>query len=176
MNDNLEKYIKENKSEFDDLTPNRHVWKHIELSLDHAGQRKAWIKNVMKIAAAFITILGVGVIIGWYVGRSDFNKNNLATSPKMLELKSVEENYVKQLNVKLNTIEDKTSKISVEKELNDLDIIYEELRTELRQAENSNLDVLIDAMIKNNKTKAEMLEFILQKQKLNKNEIEKLSI
>jgi len=34
MQDNLEKFIKDNRNKFDDLTPNKDVWKGIDQNID----------------------------------------------------------------------------------------------------------------------------------------------
>ena len=70
----------------------------------------------------------------------------------------------------MNEIKDPESKTNVVNDLKQLDEIYTQLKAEIIRSGYANSDIIIQAMIKNQKTKTEILENILNKQNQIKNE------
>ncbi|MBL0024711.1 MAG: hypothetical protein IPO98_06650 [Saprospiraceae bacterium] len=75
-----------------------------------------------------------------------------------------------QVSNKLNQVNDPASKVNVTQDLKQLDEVYLQLKEEIISSGYSNSDILIQAMIKNYRTKVDILENILNKQNQIKNE------
>jgi hypothetical protein len=177
MSNHLEEFIKHNRAQFDDHKPDRSIWLEIERNLDKESKRDKIFKiSFLKIAASVVFILSVGVLIGINYATSSKNEINYAISPEMKQYKETEAYYQTQVNLKLNELKDPGTKLNVEKDLKQLDEIYNQLKTEMMNTEYTNSSMMIDAMIKNHKTKVEILENILNKQNQINNETDVISL
>ncbi|MBK9256673.1 MAG: hypothetical protein IPM42_14390 [Saprospiraceae bacterium] len=176
MKDHIEKFIQDNREEFDFLTPDAHIWNRIERQLDHKKERRTIFMWSSRIAAIMVTVLVVGIVIGLSLGHKNSSDINYALSPELKSLQETENYYQQQVSVKLNEVKSIQPESNIENDLKQLDEIYEELKSELIKSNYSNSEIMINAMIKNHKTKVEILESILEKQNKNKNEIDKISI
>ncbi|MBK8625234.1 MAG: hypothetical protein IPN86_06645 [Saprospiraceae bacterium] len=175
MSNNLEDFIKANRVQFDDQRPDRSIWLEIERNLDKETKSERIFKiSFLKIAASVIFILSLGVLIG--INMAPKNELNYAISPEMKQYKETENYYRTQVNLKLNELKDPLTKSNVEKDLKQLDEIYLQLKSEMMNSEYTNSEMMIDAMIKNHKTKVEILESILNKQNQIHNETEIISL
>jgi hypothetical protein len=166
MKDRLEKYIVEHKEEFSDREAPSALWDKIEIQLD--GQQPE--KKIKSIRPLFIFISGMAasLIIGilgvvGYQYTSGDKYTRMVSSPSIVEYQKLEEYYIREVNHKLKNL----SAIKVDKTIKDditqLDAIYHELKAELLASGNMNNHEIIEALIKNYKTKIELLEFIQQK-------------
>lgn len=173
---NIEDFIRQHKSEFDSDIPDNRVWGRIENRLESKDQSKVIIMWATKIAAAFIVVLVCGVLLGIMISRQTPNNIEYSASPELQKFKETESYYQQQVSLKLGQLQDSNTKSTVEEDLQNLDEIYQQLREEMIQSNYSNSDILINAMIKNHKTKVEILENILEKQNTQSNEIQKISI
>lgn len=173
---NIEDFIRQHKSEFDSDIPDNRVWDRIENRLESKDQSKVIIMWATKIAAAFIVVLVCGVLLGIMISRQTPNNIEYSASPELQKFKETESYYQQQVSLKLGQLQDSNTKSTVEEDLQNLDEIYQQLREEMIQSNYSNSDILINAMIKNHKTKVEILENILEKQNTQSNEIQKISI
>ena len=167
--DRLEKFIEDHKSEFDDKTPESSIWLSIQSDLDKENKVKSLHFGIWKIAAGFIIILCCGILIGVNLQSSDANID-YTRSPELKQFKDTETYYQTQVSLKINDIKDPASKANVTEDLKQLDEIYQQLKAEIINNGYANSDVLIQAMIENHKTKADILENILNKQNQIKNE------
>jgi hypothetical protein len=178
MQDKLEKFIKENREEFDFHIPDPQIWNRIEKQLDAKKEKgRVWLLAT-RMAAAIVTILAVGILIGIQISRRDVHQINYALSPVLKSYQETEQYYQQQVNLKLEEVKALQPESNIEQDLKQLDEVYNELKEELIRSNYSNSEVMINAMIKNHKTKVEILESILEKQKQNKlkNENENISI
>lgn len=166
---NLEQYIRDNKQAFDDKSPDRSIWLSIEGELNR--KEKTWIIAIKpwKAAAATVLVLSCGVLIGLNF-RSDKTQLDYARNKDFEQFKDTENYYQTQVNLKLSEINDPQAKINVMNDLKQLDEIYSELKAEIIRSGYTNSDIILEAMIKNQKTKTEILENILNKQNQIKNE------
>ncbi len=174
MEDRLKKIVEEKREEWDDATPGAHIWKQIQMSMVHQLEKKHWYYKISKIAAVGITILSVGIITGIYIGSNRSANMDVATQTRFKHLEQDKDQFARQVNVKLNAINDQESKRSIEADIKNLDEIYDQLRQEMIKSDNANMDLIINAMINNHQTKVEMLEYILQKQNQHKNEVKSI--
>ena len=167
---NLEQFIRENKDQFDDQRPDRSIWLEIERNLDKPTENKNIFRlSFFKIAASVVLTLSVGVLIGINYSASS-KEMNYTISPEMKQYKETEAFYNTQVSRKLDQLTDPTIKRNVENDLNQLDEIYNELKSEMLNTQYTNSSMMIDAMIQNHKTKVEILENILNKQNQIKND------
>lgn len=167
---NLEQFIRENKDQFDDQRPDRSIWLEIERNLDKPTENKNIFRlSFFKIAASVVLTLSVGVLIGINYSASS-KEMNYTISPEMKQYKETEAFYNTQVSRKLEQLTDPTIKRNVENDLNQLDEIYNELKSEMLNTQYTNSSMMIDAMIQNHKTKVEILENILNKQNQIKND------
>lgn len=179
MNKNkIEEYISQNRAEFDQDSPPPMIWMNIEKHLDE--QRKGAvvhqmyrhsIMRIMQIAAMFVVVLGVGLLIGLQL-----NKGNTYANPQLQEFVEAEKHYSKEVDkmwtvVKTSGVEEEDS---IQEDLNALDAIYNELKNELISNPKANTEHVVNAMIKNYRAKIDILETVLNKhntEKTNNNQI-----
>lgn len=172
MNNKLEDFIHQHRQAFDTKSPDPMVWMDIESRLDKMGKHKVFPLMFLKIAAVFAVILCCGIIIGLNMQYSHRTQLDYTASPELRQLKDAETYYKLQVNQKYNELNDTVTKANVAEDLKQLEAIYEQLKSEMISSEYTNSEVLINAMIKNHKTKIDILESILNKQKNSKNENE----
>jgi hypothetical protein len=86
------------------------------------------------------------------------------------EFHTIERQYISEVNNKMQDLEALKIDKTILDDLSQLDAIYMELKSELLSSGGMNQDEIIGALIKNYKTKIELLEFIQQKYEHNKEE------
>ena len=172
----IEKFIQENRSSFDDKMPDRSIWLGIEQKLDKEEHHKIFQLRWFKVAASVILILCCGILIGLNINDTGNSGINYAANAELMKFKDAESYYDLQVSMRYNELKDTTAKANVDEDLKQLDLIYQQLKDEMIRSNYTNTEILIDAMIKNHKTKIEILENILNKQNQNKNENESMSL
>ena len=183
--DKLGAFINANKSAFDDLTAPKGLWDQIEPELDPKpkGYRK-WIIGTVGI---------IIVVAGAYVmGQQSISKdtpNNeiqqfLKDQDKALEyanlpdFKETRRYFDMQIVQVYNEVISKSADATLLEDINQLDIIEQELREELREAEGVYKEHVLQAMIQNQQTKLNLLLDVLdqmnQSEQQKKNNYENL--
>ncbi len=163
----IEKYIKEHRTDFDSATPDNRVWYRIESQLGPTN-KKVRSLHIFKYAAAILVFVAAGFLIGTTTSSVP---DKMASVNSYLQTKPFLESQVNSRLVQLtdqNLIDDE-----VKKDLESLDEVYLELQKELTGSNYENSDVLIHAMIENYRTKIKILERILEKKSLHE-DFEKL--
>jgi len=176
MKDKLESFISENREGFDPYLPDKNIWYRLENQLDRKDQSKIILIWSTKIAAVLVAVLVCGIVLGISISKSNSSDINYASSPALQKYQETEQYYQQQVNLKLGELKDSNTISTVEVDLKQLDEIYNQLRQEMIQSNYTNTEVMINAMIKNQKTKIEILENILSKQNKVSNDTEKISI
>lgn len=162
--DQLEKFIVENKEQFNDHLPSPDVWANIEKGLSEEKAKRFSITKFLGAGAAAIGLLLMGVWFGINFKVDDMDR--AISNSSFADYKQTEQYYSMQVNNYVQEINKIDSEIKIEDELEQLDEVYEELRDELINAEIRNQDVIINAMINNYQIKIGMLERILEKTKV----------
>ena len=181
MEDRLEKYIERNISSFSNAEPPRSLWDSIEKQLDieQPQQKRRSIRPLYIFVsgmAASLLIGIIGVFAYEYVETNEFGGITVST-PAMKEYKELEKYYIQEVNTRMDNLEALQVDKTIEDDLMQLDAIYQELKAELLASGNMNNHEIIEALIKNYKTKIELLEFIQNKYaKSKKNEEETINI
>ncbi len=170
MKDRLEKFILENREEFDMHEPGQGIWEKIEKNIK-PKKTVNW-RMVIGRAAAVILIFAASYMVHDILEGSN---REIAHSRKrkekeliIPELKEAEVYYSNLINEKLQEIkpmfsEDPTLEREIRYDLNQLDSIYEELRNDLR--DNIANQEVIEAMIQNYRLRLSILEDVLSQLK-----------
>jgi flagellar basal body-associated protein FliL len=165
-NDRLEKFVNENRHEFDDMEPSDKVWESINRRLDQQAVKKPNKLIWMRIAAAVIVILAIPAII-YLPGNSDMKQSakKQAVDPEVQELIEAEAYYAQEVSGKLAEIQKcykvyPEIKVEVEDDLKELESMYHSLKNDLK--ENISNKEVIEAMIENNRNRMKLVDDVLE--------------
>jgi len=158
--DNLDKYIAENRSAFDDKEVPSLLWDAIERDIKPPPTKMYSLRFILSIAASAVILLGIGLGMGMYMSQPKLEDRILAVHPDYLE---AEQHYQHQINVKLNEVKSLGVDQYVTPDLSELDAVYQELKNELLNSGVKNDEVIVEAMIDHYKSKLEILEIVLNK-------------
>lgn len=172
--DNLEKFISGHRSEFDSENPPPMVWMNLEKELSKEQNKddnkniiyelgRTNLMRVMQVAAMFIVVMGVGLMIGVQINKD----GNVYHNTNLKEFVEAERHYNYKIDnmwtaVKASEIDDADE---LAEDLESLDAIYDELKKELLSGNKSNTNEVVNSMIDNYRTKIEILETVLNKTK-----------
>ena len=164
MKDKLERFISDNRSAFDDAEPNPLMWLDIDKKLGSTRQpiQIRRLVRVMAVAASFVIVLAAGMLIGLNLNQ-DAPDDWLTDNPEYTELKEAEHYFQKQVDYRMNQIADPVVQEDVKQDLNQLDVVYNEMKSELLSSPNKDNSAIIQAMIDNYRIRIDMLETILEK-------------
>lgn len=163
--DKLEKYIRENQELFDSAKPSSDLWNKINDKIDTKREeplnqtKLVWM--ITKFAAAFAVVLASGVVIGYYINNNQ--SNGASNDPIFQEYIDVEKKYVKDINYKMNALSVHDVDPQVNRDLMQLDEVYEELKKDLYQGAAVNNGKIIEALLMNYQEKVEILEKVLSR-------------
>ncbi|MBI1226164.1 MAG: hypothetical protein GC192_13095 [Bacteroidetes bacterium] len=160
--ENLEKFIRENRAEFDTGVPSLDVWANLDRHLDRQrpSGRVVWMRR-LRVAAAVLVLLTAGGIGGAYLFNPHKSVESLSdVSPEHAEM----ERYLSsQVNAKLAKLASYKQDGIVKADIKELDETYEELRHELENAPEGAEEKIVQAMIETYQTKINILEQVLEK-------------
>ncbi len=177
--DRLEKYISEHIDAFDSHDTPPMVWDKINDRLGEKKNRRIRLFRMLKVAAVGFIVLSAGLLIGLQLANNDPTKS----SKNLMEFVQAEQYYKNQVNVKWSEYQSLGVETnSVAEDLLQLDDIYKEMKNELLENPDMNSKKVINALIKNYRTKIDLLETVLDKTKnrnlsnlnINENELEKI--
>ncbi|MCF8245729.1 MAG: hypothetical protein K9J37_14130 [Saprospiraceae bacterium] len=160
--DNLEKFIRENRPDFDSGVPSLDVWANLDRHLDRQrpSARVVWMKR-LRVAAAVLVLVTAGGFGGAYLTNSSKSVESLAdVSPEHAEMEryfntQVEEKLAKLASYKQDGI--------VKADIQELDETYNQLKHELENAPEGAEEKIVQAMIETYQTKINILEQVLEK-------------
>jgi len=100
MQDNLEKFVKEHRDEFDDLSPNEHVWEgiHKKLSSDVRSKQKMF---VWQAAAVILFVFSAGLMLYINIDMLVSNENTVVYDTEFIE---TEHYYASVINTRQQLI------------------------------------------------------------------------
>ncbi len=159
---NLEKFILENRADFDADVPSLNVWANLDRHLDHQRptMRLVWMKR-LRAAAAVLVLLMAGGAVGAYLTNQSKSVESLAdVSPEHAEM---ERYFSSQVQEKLAKLASYKQDGVVKADIKELDESYEQLRQELQDAPEGAEEKIIQAMIETYQTKINILEQVLEK-------------
>lgn len=172
MNNDLEKFIRKNRNDFDDAKPSEEVWKNIDRSLPAKKQPKRFtITDIYKwSAAAAIVFIALTSIYFLSIRKYSHEDPSMNTGPEKAapysinnmslefaaEFKQASEAVkIRQQELKTAIANDPALYRKFQADLNTLDSAYKLLRDQAGQTVNP--DVIIKAMIENLQLQSELL-------------------
>ena len=158
--DKLEQFITTNRKSFDQSMPDAAIWAKIDQQLPKQETKIFSIRRILSVAASVCLLVGMGIAIGLYMAAPN-QVNSLADiSP---EYEQIETFYANKVNYKIAQLAkfNKNSNPLLQKDLKELDLWLQQLHTELSEVPKSNRENVINAIIKNYKTKLQVLETVL---------------
>lgn len=159
---NLEKFIQENRAEFDSAVPSLEVWAKLDQHLDRQRPmgKVVWMRR-LRAAAAVLLLLAAGGAMGAYLTNQGKAVNSLSdVSPEHAEM---EQYFSSQVEEKLAKLANYHQDGVVKADLAELDQAYEQLKKELETAPTGADEKIIQAMIETYQTKINILEQVLEK-------------
>jgi len=164
--DRLESFVNENRHEFDRMEPSDKIWESISCKLNEQPEQKVRKFNWMKVAAVVAVILLVPVIL-FQIRLSEQKQTVQAVplDPEVQELMEAEAYYAQEVSGKLAEIQKcyhiyPELKIEVEGDLNELELMYMNLKSDLK--ENISNKEVIEAMIENNRNRMKLVDEVLE--------------
>jgi hypothetical protein len=164
----IERFIQQNREQFDSETPSRSVWEAIERDLPTPATLQApkgWSVlhggKLAKMAAAIaLLLMGIGLGYGFAQKGVETPESQIASvSPEFGEAASY---YQRDISAKKEKLAQFVSqKASVEPDLVHLEQVMEELKTELENVPPAQRQAVVTAMLENYKTRASILEKVL---------------
>lgn len=175
--DPLEQFISTNRIQFDAAEPDLNVWrkitgvvdeaapniaKRLEITHNKPAQRRfsAYFLRAAAAIALLITGMGAGF---WYAQSS--RPSEMAMSEVSSEYAELEHYYQRDIAAKQQRLANFTGSIQagVTDDMADMDRVMAELRLEMVHLPPGNREEVVRAMIENYKTKAKILERVLQR-------------
>lgn len=164
--DNLERFIKENRSEFDDQVPSLDAWSKITDQLDQQQPTKVRhlkiYSYVGRVAAACLLLF-----VGAYSSHTYFQQQTIEGLSYNIDELAPEyanevEFYQQQVNLKMNSLANYESVHMVTDDMLQLDESFEELLTELKDVPYHRRAQVIQALIQNFENKINVLDKVLE--------------
>ncbi|MEP6647468.1 MAG: hypothetical protein ABJC12_10280 [Saprospiraceae bacterium] len=146
----LEDFIRQHRNEFDDLKAPDRIWK----KLDHrsAGLHQFW--KWTAVAASVLLLISIGYIFGSKISRGP-------DVAGWSEYKETEQYYESRIQSKMDKIKTLNVSDEVMGDIQVLDDVYQQLRAQLLEDPNANSQILLNAMIRHQQQKLDIMEKIL---------------
>lgn len=170
--DKLERFVRENRAEFDGKMPKDFVWEGVESKLNQQAEPKIKTKVVAlrsriyqyaKVAAIGLVLLTVGGFLGSYWTTQNQAKQ-LSFGSINEEYQELETFYAEQVNSQMTQLKKYRVDKSLMDDIKELDASFSELEKELSINKNiANNEVIVNAMIENYQSKIAILERVLNR-------------
>jgi len=162
MGRKLEKFVGDNRNEFDDKMPSDKVWENLAAGLTSQKQKKFILRPLYKWAVAAAILISAGIAIFLVVKTSKTNNHDFATTSKVdtaNDINNIEPENTPEVNefAKLVVLKQEELKALAPEQpelyrrfttdINQLDSSYKSLKSQLSATPNR--EVLIEAMIQN---------------------------
>lgn len=159
--DSLEQFIQDNRKQFDTAEPDLAIWSKIAKQLPKEEAKVINFRRILSIAASVIILLGMGVLIGLQMAPT--NTENLATlAPEFQEVEQFYNNKVNYQLAQLAKYQEEANDPFIQEDLAELDQWMEQLHKELLEVPKGQKEDVINAIIKNYKTKLTILDHVLE--------------
>ncbi len=155
-NQTIKQFIQKNRTSFDSEVPPALVWENVEKNLP---RKQVHIYRRLRMAAAVLLILGLGIAIGRFEQPSE---TELALSDISNEYAELENFYTEKINQKISLLKNQQSDEQALADIKDLEQEFEVLKRELN-ATDAQDEQIIQAMIENYRTKIDILERVLKR-------------
>ncbi len=162
MKDSLEGFIHKHRAEFDDLKAPAGLWEGI-------SPNPKQVHSLWKLTAVAATALLL-VSVGYIIGTGNSQNPDIAGWDEYIETEQYYESRISQKMEEIKTLEVSDEILA---DIQILDDVYHDLKTQLMEDPNADTQVLLSAMIRHHQQKLEVMEEILNrvdKYKSNENE------
>lgn len=162
--DRFEKFVRDNREDFDVHNPSPEVWNKLNKQLQASSIKQN--RNWMKIAAIVaLVLIGSGIAIDNFILPEQRFELADQADPEMQELIEAEAYYAQQVDGKLKEIRKcyqliPELQMEVEDDLEELETMYNSLKTDLK--ENVSNKEVIEAMIENNRFRLKLVDDVLE--------------
>ncbi|HEX2393940.1 MAG TPA: hypothetical protein VHI78_01270 [Bacteroidales bacterium] len=162
MKDSFEKFINENREKFDNLEPDKSVWKRLQKELP---ERPGFNWKVFMRRAAIVTVIfAASYFANEMIHRFNNRSSSTADKTEIPGLSEAEAYYTSLVNQKLDELKPVIENCpSIQEELDydmsELDSVYVDLKKDLK--DNMANQEVIEAIIENYRLKISILEDIL---------------
>ncbi|MCH9661526.1 MAG: hypothetical protein K0U54_11525 [Bacteroidetes bacterium] len=177
MKEELEKFVRSNRSAFDDHKVDKDtMWERIDMELSTGSESKVrvlWKQHLGKIAACAILILGGALLF------NNFSWNAEEQGVVYEKLSEVDTYYGALIDQQIALVKNNPN-LSVEEQedflslIDELDEEYGTLKDELNEGINN--DKVIEAIINNYRKKIQLMEKLLKRSNPSKNEYDEKEI
>ncbi|HWK98656.1 MAG TPA: hypothetical protein VNQ55_01860 [Parapedobacter sp.] len=164
MEKDLKSYIQKNREAFDDATPPSDLWQRIAKGLDDQdhqpvkklGSRRAWIMQVLKVAAVTFVVGVIGISIYFYGKReayldySRINPDLAAAQQAYAQLATQKKDSIEYIAASNPALYGEFSKV-----INQMESNYDMLKQEFAQSPNR--EMTLEAMIRNLQAQIDIL-------------------
>ncbi len=179
MKDELEKYIEDNISTFDDFNLDEEdknkLWSKIDTGLSEPEVKviPLWKRTSFKVAASIVLLIACAFVF------SKMNTYGYKDQMVNQELRQINSHYQSLVDNQIRMIKMNSNLNEQEKKAflvlaDDLDVEYEELKNELKEGINN--QKIIEAIINNYKKKIELMESLLERSNSSKNNFDNSEI
>lgn len=148
----LEDFIRDHRAEFDDLKAPPGVWDKISSEKPKVHLLWKW----SAVAASALLLLSLGYLLG----------SNVQREPAMAEWQEYQETeqyYESRISGKMEQIKTLPVRDEVMTDIRALDEVYIQLRGQLMEDPNADAQVLLNAMIRHQQQKLEVMEEVLNR-------------
>ena len=156
--DQLEKFVRNHRAEFDSSNPDPGLWNAIEDRLPQKEAKRFSIWKLTSVAAVGLVLVLSGVIVGM-----SMNDDNVKSTAEYMEFREAEQYYNMQLQQRVSALSEYNYDKTIDDDLNDLQEVYNELTTELEDGMEPNKNDIIQALIQNYQTRVDLLERVLER-------------
>ena len=158
----LEDFIKNNKEGFDIESPSKKVWSRIQADLSPSRKEEKMISLsvLYKIAASVILLIGLGTVLGFYIGNAKMSQSDMFANNRYSE---VEQFYKKQMEVKMGRLASYNVAPEVTADLQQMDQTFDEIKQDILLDPEMNEEKYINAIIKNYESRIAIMEKVLKR-------------
>ena len=168
QNNDLEKYIKNNRDAFDDAYPSLKIWAAIEGELEEDAAPPAHKMRVRRpwyqIAATIAVLLSLGGIGGAYLSQQDQGTMAQQVLEEVApEFSEIEQYYNQRIQERYVQLTSHTQDPEIDADLAQMDQAMLELREELAHAPPGREDQIVQQLMESYRLKLLILERILER-------------
>jgi hypothetical protein len=167
--DKLEKFVIENRNEFDDLEPNPAIWNKIQKKEPKTIQLN-WTKVLVRVAAVVVIFVSSYIFFDYNSNKNanqiltesgNVNKESASMYENLMEAEFYYSSQIEQRKEEFYHLAGNNAPLrnEINIELSELDNIFRELKEDLN--DNADNEEVVVAMIQNYRLKLEILEDIL---------------
>lgn len=161
--DNLEEFIKGNRADFDTKVPSLKVWAEIDKQLEQKHSKRRRLFVMVRAAAAAVVLLFSGAMAGSYYMAEQEQTAAVEIEALAPEYAEMVQHYSSEFNSKYQQLASLNATETVSDDLEQVDRIMEELKTELQNAPKGSEEQIISSLIISYQTKVDILERVLER-------------